>query len=502
MASIAIVIAVSDYQANAALPACRQDGVAFADLLRRAGRFDEVVHISGGNETVSAAVKARLSAVADQFRGTLVDEVVFYFSGHGDFDGQEFRYLLTDYSSKRPNQTALSNTELDGIFRGLQPTLFVKIVDACNSGISYIKSDDDFAGYLKGTRTGFKNIYFMFSSQAEQSSYATEKVSYFTHSILKAVAAAPDGPLRYRDIMSAASDDFAAKGAAQTPQFVVQATNTEVFCDVNETIRSAMRPFVAEEEVPAKEPDKGSTLLQRIQKDEADVCTQEEAAQILEDFPDAFLKLKLSDDLKPLFEVEVEEHSGIAPSGNAIGVWLNENPEYGYFAKPTKRSEEYTERVPKGLAGAIASLSLAGVADDSNYREVTRYRQVVDSYRITTEQPYGHLVVELNPKMKALAPFKCVIAPVISRSDMTLFWRYLSYDYSDWNKTVQSAGSKWARAETKLRDEGFMKLIIDDIWTGFQSFVLNQLLERWPAPETSEDSIEGASHGVEDALES
>lgn len=482
MSRIAIVITVSEYQAVPGLPACRQDGTAVADLLKRTGRFDEILHISGGNETVSSAVKSRLSATADQFRDAPVEEIVFYFSGHGDFDGEDFRYLLSDYNPKRLNQTTLSNSELDGIIRRLRPELFVKIVDACHSGISYIKGDEDFTTYLKGSQTDFKNIYFMFSSQAEEASYATDQVSYFTHSILKSVVESPDGPVRYRDLMSAASDDFAAKGSGQTPQFVVQATNTEIFCDVNEALRSALRQYVAEEQIVEEEAQKASTLLERIQKDEEDFCTQEEAGEVLEAIADAFVETELPAELKPLFELELEEKSGIAPLGNAIGNWLNDNIERGYFAKPTKKSEPYTERVPKNFSALVASLNVLGSADEENYRTVTKYRSVVDSYRITTEQPFGHLVIELVPIMKALSPFQCIVAPIISRTHVTLFWRYISFDYSDWDKPVQKATSNWARAEAKLRDSEDLRENLAEIWNGFQNFVLNPLLERWPAP--------------------
>ncbi len=491
MPSLAIVVAVSDYLAATSLPACRHDGNAVADLLKRSGRFDEVLHISGANETVSSAVKTRLSALADQYRGQHVPEIVFYFSGHGDFDGEDFRYVLSDYNSKRPSQTTLSNSELDGILRGLTPSLYIKIVDACHSGMSYIKGDEDLATYLKSSRAGFNSVYFMFSSQADEVSYASEHVSFFTRSLLKAVSDAPDGPVRYRDLMSAASDEFSSSGAGQTPKFVIQANNTEVFCDVNESMRSALSEYLRGAPASVNVTIAPSTLIERIKSEDENYCTQEEAHAILERLADQILHARIADEIDDLFEIQLSKINGIAPQGHAIGVWLDDNSDRGFFARPSRKSETYTERVPKGgmLAAISTNIMLGGSADEENWKTITRTRQVVDSYRSTTELPFGHLSLEFEPKYKPLTPFQCLIAPVISRTSIVLFWRYIAFDYSDWDKKVQKAASKWARSEALLKGTDALSATIDEIWSGLQDFVMTPLRERWPDPSQDEGPV-------------
>lgn len=486
MPKLAIVIAVSEYSGLQDLPACRHDGNAFADLLKRTGRFDEVLHISGNNETVSSFVKTRLSALADQYRGQAVGEVVFYFSGHGDFDGEDFKFVLSDYNPRRPNQTTLSNAELDGILRNLAPDLFVKIVDACHSGINYIKGDDDLSSYLKSSRAGFNNVYFMFSSQADEVSYATEHVSFFTRSILKAVNDAADGPVRYRDLMSYASDEFATNGAGQTPKFVVQANNTEIFCETSDVIRSALGIYMKDTAPEATVDAEPSTLIERIKREDSHYCTEEEARAILDELDDRILHAPTIEDIEELFDIGMGRMSGIAPQGHAIGTWLEDNSDRGFFAKATKKTETYTERVPKGglLSAAISASSVLGTnrGDDDLWRSVTRSRQVVDSYRSTTDLPFGHLTLELHPKYKPLTPFHCIVAPIISRTHIMLFWRYIAFDYSDWGKTSQKVASKWARAEALLKDSDAITEIINEIWVGLEEFVMKPLRERWPDP--------------------
>src|ERR1700738_3156993 len=167
MTCLGVVIAVSEYGGDASgLPACRQDGAAIAHVLKSSGLFDEILHIDA--ETIGSNVKQRLADFAKVHKGKPVDEVFFYFTGHGEFVGDEFYYLLTDYQAKKRNQTSLENSELDGIVRALSPKLFVKIVDACQSVVTYIKTADDFRDYLKAADKKFEKLYFMFSSQTAQ----------------------------------------------------------------------------------------------------------------------------------------------------------------------------------------------------------------------------------------------------------------------------------------------------------------------------------------------
>jgi hypothetical protein len=139
MANLGIIIAISDYIHDAKnLPACSRDGSAIAEILHRSGRFDDIIRID--KETKSTQVKQRLTEFIRSHSNGNVEEIFFYFTGHGVFYDNEFYYLLTDYQQRRIRQTSLENTELDKLVRSLNPSLFVKIVDACHSGMTYIKS--------------------------------------------------------------------------------------------------------------------------------------------------------------------------------------------------------------------------------------------------------------------------------------------------------------------------------------------------------------------------
>jgi hypothetical protein len=74
--------------------------------------------------------------------------------------------------------------------------------------MAYIKSVDEFNEYLKSANEKFRKVYFLFSPQSGQFSYQDDLISYFTESILKAVATHGEGEIRYKDLIDYVSDDF------------------------------------------------------------------------------------------------------------------------------------------------------------------------------------------------------------------------------------------------------------------------------------------------------
>ena len=210
MADLGIVIAVSDYTQDAKpLPACNRDGAAMAEVLRLSGRFDDILRID--QETKSTQVKQRLAAFIKSHRATEIEEVVFYFTSHGEFHNNAFYYLLTKCQQRRLRQTSLENNELDNIVRSINPSLFVKIVDACHSGMTYIKTPEEFAEYIKSANVGLKKFYFMCSSQADQFSYQNNDTGYFTENILNAIANHSTSSIRCKDVIDYVSDYFASR---------------------------------------------------------------------------------------------------------------------------------------------------------------------------------------------------------------------------------------------------------------------------------------------------
>lgn len=80
--------------------------------------------------------------------------------------------------------------------------------------------------------------------------------------------------------MSAASDDLAATGT-QTPFFVIQANNTEIFCEASDALRIKLEPYLGSP-TPLSQtggnvapPAKSMSLVERINLTEDTYCTKE-----------------------------------------------------------------------------------------------------------------------------------------------------------------------------------------------------------------------------------
>ena len=181
----------------------------------------------------------KLSDFIANNQGEIFDEVFFYYSGHGDFRDNEFYYILSDFNRNSYRQTSLANSELDSFLKQLNPNLTIKVVDACHSGVTYIKDNDIFSKHLDESKQRFNHCYFMFSSMSDQASYQNNIISHFTKSFVDSVLKYSSTEIRYKHIVDYISDDF-EKNALQKPLFVTQASFTEIFCSVNQKIKTLL----------------------------------------------------------------------------------------------------------------------------------------------------------------------------------------------------------------------------------------------------------------------
>lgn len=486
MTKLAVVVGVSEYAGTPQnLPACANDASAMGAILQSDRRFDDILLLSAGSETVSSVAKNLISEFADKHRNEDIEELFFYFSGHGDFDGEDFSYIFSDFDVKRRNRTSLSNTELDGIFRSLSPNLFVKVVDACNSGISYIKNEGKLEDYLNSSNSKFNNVYFMFSSQSNESSYATQSISDFTKSFLRSVSGPENGPVRYRDIMSSISDDFDGLGG-QTPLFVVQATNTEVFCETSDEIRSIVSRYVFRNSTDAPDGKKKLSLKDRILAAEENFATKKQAEDRLSKYLKYFENAKIKDDLKDLFEITVTAHGDEPHSSISIGKWISENKNEEIFARESTKTEIYNAPAYESALSSLTSVNrLLGIRDNApEVKMVQKTRTVITGYRITSEDtPYKFISIKLNPKVKSIEPFECDFAPVLSRTKVVAFYRYRRFKYVDWEKVEMGVTTSWARISCPLNNMHENDRVMQLIWSGLCDFVEKYLVEKFSEEE-------------------
>ena len=242
MSNYAIILGVDKYKHAPELPSCENDAKLMEGLLSATGKY-EVLRIA--NNAAKHNVQEQISTFlpAD---GREIGEILFYFSGHGKQDEQGMHYALYDTDVTKINSTSLNNAELDDIIRKCSPKLYVKIVDACQSGVSYIKGLDEADNDFKYTETkDFKNCIFICSSLKTQASYAGDPYSKFTKAIVDAINSVVAPAVKFTDIQNYLSDVFNTDGGAQTPYFSTQCDGTELFCEKNPDVLAYLSSLYA-----------------------------------------------------------------------------------------------------------------------------------------------------------------------------------------------------------------------------------------------------------------
>jgi len=324
--NIGIVIGVSNYLRVNPLPGCVADAKSIKLLLELTGKCEDILFIT--ENTDSKNVKSRLAAFVKKYESSDIDEVIFYFSGHGLFDDDEFYYVLSDYAENKTKQTSLENNELDSLLRSLSAKLTVKIVDACQAGTRYVKDPDMFRKYLAQSEKTFDKCYFFYSSQNDQSSYQSESISDFTLSFLDAFIGRPNQEVRYKDVMDTIADKFSSK-TKQTPFFVVQGNHTEIFGFINQDVSHELNRitsgFGGEEEKLSE--DSCKSLIQLVQEEAGLFCTKSEAIDSLKTLEQSILSFSFGVEANEFFNVKIKSEidSNVPVNTEYVGKNLNSN---------------------------------------------------------------------------------------------------------------------------------------------------------------------------------
>jgi uncharacterized caspase-like protein len=136
MANVAILVGNTDYQTLGKLPCCRDDVFAVKELLEATGKFESIELLLDKD---SSQLKESIRATIDANQS--IQEIFFYFTGHGYQHDAEFFFCAINFASDRPNETGLSNSELHKLLRSPEADLVVQVIDACQSGSLLVKSD-------------------------------------------------------------------------------------------------------------------------------------------------------------------------------------------------------------------------------------------------------------------------------------------------------------------------------------------------------------------------
>lgn len=461
--NIAILIGVSNYKNGILdLPGSKNDILQFDELIRNTKKYDEILSIS--TETNSSNVKDKLASFINGKKGVEINELLFYFSGHGDFSNDEFYYILSDFSFDKRTQTSLENSELDNLIKSLSPKLVVKIVDACHSGVNYIKDVASIDSYIKSTSNKFQNCYFLYSSLNAQSSFQNNKFSFFTLSFINAVKHHQQKEIRYKDIIDYISDDFASF-PEQTPFFVTQADFTETFCvkktELDEFLEQIPETFPPNNE-ENKDIDSFTSIEEIVKSDAKKNLSLPEVHEILQKIKETVDNFTLAKEIENLYQFKFSYPKSTPRyyvNCVKVGQFVEKNKSE-YFASPTYKEETYEEIVqPDGMA-------IFRNPDAKPYT-ITKTRNVIDGYELDENYPYKHISIEINSKFPNINSYNCTIAFLTSDRKIRLYYFISNYIRKNWSDRNLNPRYEWNVAEFNLIEKNqiidFVKVINNEI---------------------------------------
>ncbi len=493
--NLAIIFGVSEYHNYTPLEACKNDAELVNKIFSKLGKFDAVCFLAGNIKAFEA--KQKLTEFVTNHKKEPVNELVFYYSGHGERDDSDFFYVFSDFSEKKKELTTLRNSELDGLIRNLSPSLTVKVIDACYSGSTYIKSEDDIKPTLEKSAKENKlgNLYFLHSSNSQETSLANESFSFFTYSFCRSVADL-DGAIRYRDIMAYVADDMSQKGYPK-PTFVVQADNTEVFGEIDSEFKNYVKQCLNimgddtdegdDEREDKSETEKEDDFLEAIQKkSKEEFCSEVEAFKNIALVNDLLKREKWPDQILKIFDVEVEmiEHASTIKNSRDIGRWLSQESGLNYFAVPTYDSEIYHEeeyrKIPRkpsrsmGVLGELYSLRESlGLEGESEYKleKIEKTRKFVDGFEYTAASPYRGVQVIFKPKYASVENYAITIVLIFSRKDLVFFMAREVLPYQSWDGIDRPKCKNWKTKSVLLKKETEIRGYISELISSTSAFI-------------------------------
>ncbi|MCW1862940.1 caspase family protein [Campylobacter jejuni] len=410
MKNIAILIGNSEYQNLSKLHFCRKDISSMQKILNLSKKFK--IHIFENYQ--SEQLKSELSKIIRELEKFKINELLFYYTGHGVFK-EQFYYLPINFTDKQFETTSLSNNELDNMLKSLDTEMVIKIIDACQSGQQYIKEFKQAYIEKSLTQHSFKKCYFFFSSMNNQSSMGDDKGSYFTNAVIESILAHKTDSIRYVDVQSYIVDYFSDKNELQTPFFVHQSNATEIFL-------SELTSIQKEFENINLMANNGEDIIQEIENNKVDIAEQLKSLSkkyIVKDvarenieyiFDENNINNMFNDDIKLIYDIKIEKLNDYNIDNiNKLYNEIEKNKKH-FFINLGYRQETYitTEWAPKrkkprNAYEAMFGQSLSGTIglfarEEYEEKEVQKYRNIVNSICLVDDiLPIG-IGISLNPK--------------------------------------------------------------------------------------------------------
>ncbi|WP_157639409.1 caspase family protein [Burkholderia ubonensis] len=510
---LAIVAGIAQYQHLTKLHACSNDAETLRSFLEATKNYDDICFLDPA--TTGPDAKAAISAFVQKHRENKVEELFFYFSGHGDRTEDDFFYLMSDFKTDRRETAGLRNSELDSLIRNISPELTIKIVDACYSGSSYIKAEDDIAPVIQKSAKDnqLNKLYFFYSSAADQTSLAGPKFSLFTLALLQSLVG-QFGPVRYRDLIAAVADEMNRK-AYPRPTFVVQADNLETFVQMDTHLSDLLKTSLGLANQPSlsgpgsKESENagygGEDLISEVteqshpttlaelaaMKAKELFCTEKEAETNIRLLDQLIDENEWPGEIRDAYEITVSDFDADeVPNSVAVGKWVNSLKDDPVFAVAKYETQTYTveeyKEVPKkpSSLGAFGLTTIAQarrlLGDDKEYKleSVQKTRQVMTGFRYTVAPVFEPRLIGFSPKHPSLEHYAACVLCLFSRKTLTCLYSIEHLPYTGWSVSQSPTAGQWKQLSVPLKQKDRIIELIQSLFSEIAEYIESDARQR------------------------
>ena len=471
---IAILMGIT-YESNPyldTLPACKNDLNIIKKIIDATNLYEEKLILNDDFPTAYNAMETMTEFIENiEKKSVSVDEVFVYYSGHGGFNNDEFYYAWNDYSSKNPNTTSLLSSQVDELLRRLKAKLTVKFIDACQSGLPYIKD------IITPT---FQDCFFCFSCRKEQTSVCTEKNSVFTYSIIEAIKNCLNNPkIRYRDIKNYIADKFNSENtenSVQNPYFCSQGKDTDIFCEVTENLKTIVNEFFLSPNIIQSNHDsdcKDSSnqdlnYIDIIEKLDSKFITNESLKDLSENLLKTISSITLKKELNQLKFTKLITSDKITtniPCYKSLCKFVDENCSE-YFTEITYDHQTRTVKKRKhntlwDLGATLALLGSYGT-NESDYEWGEEPIKIPQSFYIRNGLSYDYISFKIQSRCKCITNKEVIFVPFYNNTNIYLVYSQIDYDYIGIEETGPIS-TKWKGKECNFDNLiDIVKEIIED----------------------------------------
>lgn len=410
--NLAIIIGVSKYDNLASLQQCKNDANVINKIIELSEKYEEILYINDKNKTKSGAILNQIDEFVNKHKGKSINEILFYFSGHGITKDEEFHYCTTNTSLEKLNSSSITNSNLDQTLKVLKPQIYVKIIDACESGTRYIKGMNDRKSILENKTESFNSCYFFCSSQYNQDSRTSTKFSDFTLSIFEIIKEQYSQNiefLKYRDLSNLLADMYQDNNI-QKPFFIQQGSLSDIFININPKIILELDKQLKNMETQSGEEKQNiENIDETIAKEQKEQLLYkiENKLQRVTIFLKKY-KYKLKDNVS---EDEIVSRKQVCE-------WIGLNKEkYFVFANQvTKKELKPEKRFP---------IVMFHTEDDYGY--------ITDDYEVNVDKDNYKKSFDYISELKGFPKLKCQIVSIYSLTKLYLIYNFGSSTPESWD---------------------------------------------------------------------